>query len=197
MKSVEIDENTEHDDLLESRQHQSSTFLGLRLQAGISRVNVFSYYLLQFLNFIQLSWEVSFVTFILEDAKYYNLSKDETGSVISFVGMWAEIFIILQDVYMGVLIDTFGRKVPIVLGMMVSAASLACMPLFTQVYPFFFILRVLLGLGDVISFNIPLLPDYIHKDSLGLANAYFEVVIIGSQLFQTYGLLSIAKVVRD
>lgn len=56
-------------------------------------------------------------------------------------------------------------------------AAIALVPLFRAVYPSFFILRVAISLGVSISLNVPLLPDYVHKDSIGLANSYIELII--------------------
>jgi MFS family permease len=51
----------------------------------------------------------------------------------------------------GVLIDMFGRKVPLVIGFAVAGLSMGCIPLFTSLYPGYLVLRTLIGLGITIA----------------------------------------------
>lgn len=46
------------------------------------------------------------------------------------------------------------------------------MPYLENVYPSFLILRIIVSLGLLPGLNSPLLPDYVQKESLGLANSY-------------------------
>ena len=48
---------------------------------------------------------------------------------------------------MGILLDILGRKIPVILGQIVVGLAIAAIPLFSSVYPSFFILRVLISLG--------------------------------------------------
>jgi len=117
----------------------------------------------------------SFVTFILEDPNYYNLSKKEVAANMGTIGMISETINVFFQLVAGVLIDTFGRKVPLIIGFMVAGAAMGCIPLFTSLYPGYLMLRTLIGLGITVGQNIPLIPDYVHKDFVGIANGYQDV----------------------
>ena len=80
---------------------------------------------------------------------------------------------------------------------MVVGCAIAAMPLFKSVYPSFFILRVAISLGVCISLNVPLLPDYVHKNSIGLANSYVEIIICISYIFGSAGLMTISANITD
>lgn len=117
-----------------------------------------------------------FVTFILEDPNFYNLSKTEAAESMGFIGMLSEVANIIAELMMGLIINIFGRKKPLILVLVTAGFSTAAIPLFTELYPWFCIFRILINLGAAISGNIPLLPDYVQKESLGKANAYALVL---------------------
>jgi len=73
---------------------------------------------------------------------------------------------------LGLIFDTMGRKIPLILGLFITGLSIGLAPVPNDVIPFFVILRVLMTVGIIPSLNTPLLPDYVHPKSLGLANAY-------------------------
>lgn len=52
-------------------------------------------------------------------------------------------------------------------------------------------------MGTVIGLNLPLLPDYVQKGSLGLANAYNEVVITIAFILASTGLYDINDYISD
>jgi MFS family permease len=74
--------------------------------------------------------------------------------------------------FMGLIFDTVGRKLPTVVGFLVAGTSILGTPWFTEVYPWFLIMRVMISVGIIPGLNNPLLPDYVQQGSLGLANAY-------------------------
>jgi len=102
----------------------------VKLNPGISKINMATVLLIQFTNYIALGIIYTFVTFILEDPNYYNLSASEVGANLGFIGSIAEICVIILEMFMGVILDTFGRKVPLVIGFLVSGASILSIPLF-------------------------------------------------------------------
>ena len=116
---------------------------------------------MKFINLIAMSVIYSFVTFILEDPNYYNLSSDEVGANLGYIGMISEVFVIVLELFMGVIIDTIGRKAPLVIGLIIAGVATAAIPLFKSLYPGYLILRILIGMGTIIPVNIPLLPDYV------------------------------------
>ena len=113
------------------------------------------------------------------------------------VGAYAEIFVIISELLGGLIMDTFGRKYPLLAGQFISAIFMALVPLFHEVYPGFFICRVMIGLGTCIAVNIPLLPDYVKKESVGLANGYTMVVMQISSIFSGTVIYQIAANITD
>ena len=97
----------------------------------------------------------------------------------------------------GPILDTLGRKIPLIVGYLVAGVSVLLIPLFKSIYPAFLILRTLISMGTVIGMNVPLLPDYVKKESLGLANGYNEVVISLAFIFASSGFYSINDYVSD
>jgi MFS family permease len=73
---------------------------------------------------------------------------------------------------MGPIFDTFGRKIPIVLGFIATGFVIIVIPMCNTIFPAFLILRCVLSLGASIGLNCPLLPDYVQNGSMGLANGY-------------------------
>ena len=98
--------------------------------------------------------------------------------------------------FLGVITDTLGRKVPLVLGFLIAGISLVLVPSFKELYPQFLVLRILLGLGTIVAVNIPLLPDYVQKQSMGLANAYISITILLANVSGSYGLFKVSKLVN-
>ena len=102
-----------------------------------------------------------FVTFILEDPLYYNLTKQEVGANTGYIGFFAEAWVIALQMGIGIITDTFGRKIPLVIGLVVAGVCISLIPVFHTIYPSYLILRTLIGVGTIIPVNIPLLPDYV------------------------------------
>ena len=74
---------------------------------------------------------LSFVVFILEDPNYYNVSADELAKELGTINSIAEACVIVQDLYMGLIQDKFGRKIPIVFGLILLGVAIGIIPLFT------------------------------------------------------------------
>ena len=88
------------------------------------------------------------------------MSKKEIAADLGYIGMVAEATTIVLMVFIGVTIDTFGRKGLLVIGVLVAGVTMGLLPI-TNIYPGFLICRVLMSLGITIAQNIPLLPDYV------------------------------------
>jgi len=74
---------------------------------------------------------------------------------------------------------------------MIGGLSLAAVPLFTQLYPWYFILNCIRTMSAYISIQSPFLPDYVQKDSLGVASLYQQLIINCAFLFSSSGLYAI------
>ena len=83
------------------------------------------------------------------------------GQIAGDCGFYAELFVVAFDMVLGVIFDTVGRKVPTVIGLIVTGIAIMLTPFFKEVYPGFLIMRILMSLGIIPAVNTPLLPDYI------------------------------------
>lgn len=169
----------------------------MKLNPGISRINLVSYFLIQFVCFACLQLVLSYISFILTDHKYYDVPEDKIGTIEGNVAYQGEAFVIVTSLVTGPLLDTVGRKIPVIIGYMVAGIAIFLIPCFTSIYPAFLILRTLICMGTVIGLNLPLLPDYVQKGSLGLANAYNEVVITIAFILASTGLYDINDYISD
>ena len=132
---------------------------------------------------------MTFTTFILTDPKYYAIDEDEIGGKLGTISAYVEIVVIVEGLFMGPLFDTLGRKIPLVLGFLLTGAAVFMIPLFTSLYPAFFLIRVMISCGTLTGLNAPLLPDYVQKECLGRAIGHVEVIINLSFIFASTGLL--------
>ena len=111
--------------------------------------------------------------------------------------MYTEIFTLVQEIYLGVLIDTLGRKLPLVLAYLMIGVCFILIPVFKDLYPQFLILRALIGFGTMVGMNMPLTPDYVQRKSMGLAQAYIQTTIGLGFLFSSSGMYTLARIVDD
>ena len=169
----------------------------VKLNPGIKGANLVAYLLGQFVTFVSLGVFIGFVTFILEDPNYYNLDKSEIGKDLGYIGFWAEGVTVIQGLYMGLVVDAFGRKIPIVLCFLVTGACFIAVPMCRSLYPSYLIIRCLISMGTMVFINIPLVPDYVQKESMGLATAYSQFTITCAFLFSSTGLYSIDRSIND
>ena len=58
---------------------------------------------------------------------------------------------------------------PLVTAYIVVGISFIMIPVFKNLYPEFLILRALIGFGTMVGMNMPLTPDYVQRNSMGLA----------------------------
>lgn len=56
-----------------------------------------------------------------------------------------------------------------------SAVAFIAFPLFTEVYPWFLVCKILTNVGTVLFLNAPFLPDYFDHGSIGLASSYVQI----------------------
>lgn len=140
---------------------------------------------------------LSFIISILEDPSYYNIDKNEIGDRIAPINAWAEAFVLLQDIMLGPVFDTFGRKLIVVVGFFLCGVSIILIPCFNTLFPGYFIARCLIQVVSTMGMNVPLLPDYISKSSMGLAQGITQLVVSGAFLFSSSGLYGIHSLVSD
>ena len=152
-------------------------FLKMKLNEGISPKNVLAMLWLQVIIHFINGTTLSFITLIMGDPEYYDLNKTEVGTNLGYIGSVSQVCVLLVQAFMGLIQDTFGRKFPIVTGLLMAGVGLALIPVFTEVYPSLLIMKILISVGIVAGMNAPLLPDYIDPQSLGIAQAYYTMAI--------------------
>lgn len=86
----------------------------MKLNPGISWFNVFSFQLLWFISWVELSICLGAMAFVLGDKDFYNFSN--VGKLFGGIGSIIEAIVIAEDVALGPLFDIIGRKKLLVLG---------------------------------------------------------------------------------
>ena len=77
------------------------------------------------------------------------------------VGLYSELCVIAMDFLSGPIMDIFGRKYPITIGILVAGVFMYLIPHFKEVYPGFLICRIMIGISTILFVNVPLVPDYV------------------------------------
>jgi hypothetical protein len=108
-----------------------NTFMYLRLKQSITPFHIVSYYIMIFTMLLVVQFIIVILVFILEDPHYYNLPKDQVGTVAGNCGFIAEIFVIGLDMVLGIIFDTLGRKTPTVFGFIMAGTCIIATPWFT------------------------------------------------------------------
>ena len=163
----------------------------VQLNPGVDRLNFVTYLLIMFICYFVMSALYSYVSFILEDPKYYNLPHEDVAPTLAQIGMIRQVLLLAEDLAMGVLFDTVGRRVPLAAGIGLGGLCVALIPLFHHIYPSFFLCNVLAFAGAMFGLNVPLAPDYVEKSSLGLANLFVVVVGVAGNVAGAAGMLAI------
>ena len=140
-----------------------------------------------------MSFVLSFVTFILKNPYYYNIPDDEIAQNYGMISSIIEIIGIFQNCIMGLIFDTLGRKWPLITGLITQSLATSVIPLFSSLFPSFFIIRLLISSSLIITTGVPLLPDYVQTEYIGRANAIIEVIICFAFIFSSSGLFQITN----
>ena len=86
--------------------------------------------------------------------------------------MIANTPILFSYLFIGPVLDTFGRKWACVIAFLVIGVAFILVPITRTIFPGYMIERTLVALGTSIPMNIPLLPDYVDPSSMGLAGGF-------------------------
>ena len=113
----------------------------LRLQESISWVNVSTYFLIQFGYSLAISFMNTFLSYLVKSTEYYKVPKAEAGETIGNLTFYAELAIIPSHLLLGTIMDSFGRRVPTCIGLLVTGISIACMPYGHEIYPDLCVMR--------------------------------------------------------
>ena len=108
---------------------------------GVKWYNITSYFLVAFGAHTILTFMNTFLSFIIKSKDYYNEPNDEAATTIGNMAFYAEISVIIFTLFLGSIMDFYGRKFPIIIGFLVSGISMILIPFCSSVFPFLYILR--------------------------------------------------------
>jgi MFS family permease len=83
----------------------------------------------------------TFTSFIVKSPDYYNIHSEQAGNVLGTIGFYAEIVIILSDLVLGAMMDHFGRKYPLIIGLIITGIAILVVPYGHSIYPYLLICR--------------------------------------------------------
>ena len=75
-------------------------------------------------------------------------------------------------IFIGVVYDVIGRKIPVLIFIVLMGFSIIIMPFFTDIYPGYVIVRAFVQISAVVVATVPFAPDYVQSESIGLAIGY-------------------------
>ena len=135
------------------------TFLKLELKPKVTGWNVVAYALGQFIVLLVLSLETTFTTYLLEDN--FDIEGKEAAKVAGDLGLYAAVAAVSMNLILGYLMDLFGRKMLLIIGLSVTSIGVACQPLPDQL-AWLYVIRIATNLGVVPYLVSPYLVDYIQ-----------------------------------
>ena len=89
--------------------------LGVKLNKGIKRLNLFSFYLCYGASILNVDFLYTFVPLILSDPKYYNIALDKVPQLVGLSAMIAQMCDFSGCLILGYIFDNYGRKVPLII----------------------------------------------------------------------------------
>lgn len=110
--------------------------------------------------------------FILRDPNYFNVPATEIGTVSNNILFWGIIANMIGSLFIGQIFDIVGRKWTLFFAVVFSGLFLALVPLAPNVYPWLVIFRMGIAISMVGALCMPLITDYIKKNSRGKATAF-------------------------
>ena len=105
------------------------------------------------------------------------------------VSLYTDLVKIPFTFMLGFVFDVFGRRIPVLIGMLMVSVSIFCMPLGKHLYPGYLICRIVLALGTALAGNAPLLPDYVQKSTIGKGQSVAELISSVAMISTGSGLL--------
>ena len=168
----------------------------VKLNPGIQRINLLSFYLLMFTVVTCIHFTHQFSIFLLKDPKYYGIPSSVLAEQLGTLSFYSSFITIGATPVIGIIFDTFGRTKTVVILIMLGSIATFTIPLFHDLYPWFFVTYVILGLM-ISTVHAPFIADYIQKDSMGLATSYSETSSHLGQLMASYVLLEISEYVQQ
>ncbi len=87
--------------------------------------------------------------------------------------------------------DITGRKIPVVIGLILTGVALILMTRFDQVYPTLLVLSCTVAVSILPAYISPFILDYVTTESLGVANAWNGLVALAGSASSTSGAIKL------
>lgn len=100
----------------------------VNLKAGVSRTNLISFFLLTFVVCIVLYIKTSITSYLL--VADYGVSQHDSGKVAGRIGLYCTLCVLPSEFLFGALMDITGRKIPVIVGMIITSCALILMTQF-------------------------------------------------------------------
>ena len=160
-----------------SLPRQKKKKCGLILKGNLTIWNALTIFFLMYMVSLGYMMGANFFTILIQDKNYYQISKEELGTVSGSFTTYTTIITLPLTLMSGIILDNCGRKVPISLLCFLAAAMLAILPYGGDLYPGLFVIRTLLMIGLEIIVVAPLLADYVDHSTKGLAGGYIQLAL--------------------
>lgn len=109
-------------------EHERATCCGIKAKRGIGRAQIVYCFLLPFFMLLNAETNLSQVQSLLQNPKYFHLTKKETSQVVSRASEIGNFFNIALILVAGYLYDIFGRKALMFVVIVCSASLTAAIP---------------------------------------------------------------------
>ena len=163
--------------------------MGINLKPRVSRLNLLSYFLLSFLVGLILYIKTSITPYLL--VADYGVTQHDSGRIAGKIGLYCALCVVPCEFLFGAMMDITGRKIPIVVGLALTAVSLILMTRFDQVYPTLVLLSCTVSVSILPAYISPLLLDYVTIGSLGVASAWSSIVSLAGSATATSGVIKL------
>lgn len=145
------------------------------MRKGVSRLNFIGFLTLHIPALFLLEGCSLLFTLLIEDPRYIDIPPTETGNFIANSTVASSIVSLIFAQLAGMLYDILGRRVLITGSCAFGAIILALIPYCSNL-TLLFIAKILVMNCGLVVMLAPLLIDYIHQDSKGLATGISSVI---------------------
>ena len=151
--------------------YEPISFCGIKLKRNVKRRNMFAIFYTFFLVMVASGYLNVQIVYLLRDEKYFGLTPERQGRIISDVLIIALIACALWSIIAGYLYDIFGRRELIFTSGILMALFIVLCPYTAPNVLYLKIVRALFAMACTQISCHPLILDYIKKESRGKAAA--------------------------
>lgn len=150
---------------------KGETYFGIVARPGINRLNIIAIGLFNFLYFIVSAWNRDTRYIILRDENYFNIPESsENTKYVELANRIAFIPVLIVSLFVGFLLDKFGRKATVVPFLALAAGCLFLTPFTSKeiIFEPYYQYGIIQGLLQIFVLPItamPLVQDYVVPSS--------------------------------